>query len=87
MYWYSGMMKSLASYYYIVIPITIVIVIGIYVWYSVRTIILCRRSGMDIGMSGMIPVWNVILRIRRVIKGIRERRKARKEKEEEVFEL
>ena len=87
MFWYSSMMKSLASWYYVVIPIAITVAIGIYVWYSVRTIILCRRSGMDIGISGMIPVWNIILRFRRIFKGIRERRLARKKLESEVVEL
>ncbi len=65
---FSEIMKFLADKYMIFMPIFIALLIGIYLFFSIRLIINARREGMDICVSAMIPFYSLILWIRKCIR-------------------
>lgn len=59
------------------------VVIVSYITYSVLLIRSCRKIGYDVGVSGMIPIWNIVTLIKRLYKG----RKNKLVSSDEVFEI
>lgn len=66
-----------------------VVCIAIYLTYSILLIRSCRKIGYDVGMSGMIPVWNILVLFIRCVKGIKYKKslKVKPSAKEELFEI
>lgn len=65
---FSEIMQFLADNYVIGMSVFIVLLISIYLLFSIRLIITARREGLDICVSAMIPIYSLILWIRKCIK-------------------
>lgn len=39
----------------------------VYLIFSIRLVISCRKIGYDVSISGMIPLWNIIVWVRKKI--------------------
>ena len=77
-------MSSLADGYLYGIVVACFFVIVGYVLYSVLVLLSCRKVGIDICVSAMIPVYNLILPIRRLI---RKHKNSQIYQEDEEIEL
>ncbi len=65
---FPEIMQFLADNYVIGMSVFIVLLISIYLLFSIRLIITARREGLDICVSAMIPIYSLILWIRKCIK-------------------
>lgn len=65
---FPEIMQFLADNYVIGMSVFIVLLISIYLIFSIRLIITARREGLDICVSAMIPIYSLILWIRKCIK-------------------
>lgn len=71
---YREFMQMLADEYVIGISVLIVFVIAIHIFFSVRLIVTSRREGLDVCVSAMIPVYNLILWVRKSIRKYRNKK-------------
>lgn len=74
------------SYYGTIISMCVVVFF--YLLFSILLIVFARRNGLNICASGMIPIFNLLIPIRVLIKNVSSReKKPKKEKEvkEEIF--
>lgn len=71
---YREFMKMLADEYVIGISVLIVFVIAIHIFFSVRLIVTSRREGLDVCVSAMIPVYNLVLWVRKSIRKYRNKK-------------
>ena len=62
--------------------ITILCITG-YLVYSIKLLKFCRSVEYDIGVSAMVPFWNIIV----LLKGIHKGKKLNTIDEDEIFEL
>ena len=69
----GSFMSRLADMYLYGVLASIFIVVGVYVFYSVRVLLSCRKNGIDICASAMIPVYNLTLPVRVLIKKHKEK--------------
>lgn len=58
-------MQALADYYIVGISVICVLVVTLYLVFSIRLIITSRREGINACASALIPVYNLILWIRK----------------------
>ncbi len=65
---YREFMQMLADEYIIGISVLIVFVIAIHIFFSVRLIVTSRREGLDVCVSAMIPIYNLVLWVRKSIR-------------------
>lgn len=65
---FPEIMQFLADNYVVGMSVFIVLLISIYLLFSIRLIITARREGLDICVSAMIPIYSLILWIRKCIK-------------------
>lgn len=80
----GSFMSGLADNYLYGIAIAVFLVVVGYIAYSVLVLLSCRKVGIDICVSAMIPVYNLILLIRRFI---RKYKNSQIYKEDEEIEL
>lgn len=78
---FSELMQFLADNYTIGIPIFISLLIGVYLLFSIRLIITSRREGLNICVSAMIPVYSLILWIRKCIRKRKNNKKIKPDAE------
>lgn len=71
---YREFMQMLADEYVIGISVLIVFVIAIHIFFSVRLIVTSRREGLDVCVSAMIPVYNLVLWVRKSIRKYRNKK-------------
>lgn len=71
---YREFMQMLADEYIIGISVLIVFVIAIHIFFSVRLIVTSRREGLDVCVSAMIPVYNLVLWARKSIRKYRNKK-------------
>ena len=71
---YREFMQMLADEYVIGISVVIVFVIAIHTFFSVRLIVTSRREGLDVCVSAMIPVYNLVLWVRKSIRKYRNKK-------------
>lgn len=71
---YREFMKMLADEYVIGISVLIVFVVAIHIFFSVRLIVTSRREGLDVCVSAMIPVYNLVLWVRKSIRKYRNKK-------------
>lgn len=64
---FSNIMLVLAEKWILGYSVCTVVCIALYLVYSICLVISCRRVGYDVGVSGMIPVWNLIVLVKRII--------------------
>ena len=65
----KGIMAFLADNWVVGYSVITAIVIAGYLIYSILLVRSCRRIGYDVGVSGMIPIINIIILIKRLLKG------------------
>lgn len=65
---FSEIMQALADYYIIGISVICVLVITLYLVFSIRLIITSRREGINACASALIPIYNLILWIRKCMR-------------------
>lgn len=65
---FPEIMQFLADNYVVGMSVFIILLISIYLLFSIRLIITARREGLDICVSAMIPIYSLILWIRKCIK-------------------
>lgn len=63
----SGIMAFLADNYIYGISVSCVVVISMYLAFSIRLIVTARRVGMNICASAMIPIYNIVLWVKKCI--------------------
>lgn len=78
---FSELMQFLADNYTIGIPIFISLLIGVYLLFSIRLIITSRREGLNICVSAMIPVYSLILWVRKCIRKRKNNKKIKPDAE------
>lgn len=78
---FSELMQFLADNYTIGIPLFISLLIGVYLLFSIRLIITSRREGLNICVSAMIPVYSLILWIRKCIRKRKNNKKIKPDAE------
>lgn len=71
---YREFMQMLADEYIIGISVLIVFVIAIHIFFSVRLIVTSRREGLDVCVSAMIPIYNLVLWVRKSIRKYRNKK-------------
>lgn len=64
----SSIMQLLADEYVIGTAVIAVVVVTAYLTFSIRLIVTARKEGIDVCASAMIPVYNLILWIRKCIR-------------------
>ena len=62
---FKEVMQALADYYIVGISVLCVIIVSLYLIFSIRLIITSRREGINACASAMIPVYNLILWLRK----------------------
>lgn len=78
---FSELMQFLADNYTIGILIFISLLIGVYLLFSIRLIITSRREGLNICVSAMIPVYSLILWVRKCIRKRKNNKKIKPDAE------
>lgn len=63
----SDIMRVLASEWVVGYAVSISVCVISYLLYSILLVVSCRRVGYDVGVSGMIPIWNIVVLIKRAI--------------------
>lgn len=81
---YREFMQMLADEYVIGISVLIVFVIAIHIFFSVRLIVASRRDGLDVCVSAMIPVYNLVLWVRKSIRKYRNKKVDKIELNQEI---
>ena len=81
---YREFMQMLADEYVIGISVLIVFVIAIHIFFSVRLIVTSRREGLDVCVSAMIPVYNLVLWVRKSIRKYRNKKVDKIELNQEI---
>lgn len=71
---YREFMQMLADEYVIGSSVLIVFVVAIHIFFSVRLIVTSRREGLDVCVSAMIPVYNLVLLVRKSIRKYRNKK-------------
>lgn len=73
-------MAFLAREYVVGIASLATLSVGVYLAFSIRLIKSCRKLGMDVCTSAMIPIYNVILWVRKCFRSRRMKREELKKK-------
>ena len=62
---FKEIMQALADHYVVGISVMCVLVVTLYLIFSIRLIITSRREGINACASALIPIYNLILWIRK----------------------
>lgn len=81
---FKEVMQALANYYVVGITIICIVVVTLYLIFSIRLIITSRREGINACASAMIPIYNLILWLR---KWRRKKKNSKLMGEDEEIEL
>ena len=83
----SDVMRVLASEWVIGYSVCASICVIIHLYFSISLVISCRKVGYDVGVSGMIPLWNIVVCIKRAIFVHNKNKKNNTISDDEVIEL
>ena len=61
----SDILEMLAREWIIGYSVFACVCVSIHIWYSVRLLISCRKQGYDVGASCMIPIWNLVISLKK----------------------
>lgn len=78
------MMLWLAENWVVGVSVISVICVTLYLTYSILLVRSCRKVNYDVGVSAMIPIWNIIVLIKR---GLKVRKLTKVIKEDELIEI
>ena len=81
----SNIMITLAREWEIGYAVSISVCIIAYLVYSILFVVFSRKKGYDIGVSGMIPLWNIT--VEPIKRAIFFHKKNKRISEDEVIEL
>lgn len=62
-------MSYLAENWVLGYSVSLVICVAGYLLYSILLVRSCRKIGYDVGVSGMIPIWNIVVLLKRLVRG------------------